>query len=85
MRKFSNIEYFNFLFSFLDLKIASTAVWETFDVAVFFHRMDIIDIYSCSFANFHTGTKTYKLEKNQEDAFIKGTTLVIISPLKNFI
>ncbi|XP_063444135.1 furin-like protease 1 isoform X2 [Mytilus trossulus] len=58
-----------------DLKIASTAVWETFDVAVFFHRMDIIDIYSCSFANFHTGTKTYKLEKNQEDAFIKGTTL----------
>ncbi|XP_052094595.1 neuroendocrine convertase 1-like isoform X1 [Mytilus californianus] len=57
-----------------DIKIASTAVWDTFDVAAFYHHMDSIQVYSCSFANFHTGTKTYKLEKNQEDAFIRGTT-----------
>ncbi|XP_071156720.1 neuroendocrine convertase 2-like isoform X2 [Mytilus edulis] len=57
-----------------DIKIASTAVWDTFDVRAFYHHMDSIQVYSCSFANFHTGTKTYKLEKNQEDAFIKGTT-----------
>ncbi|CAG2239153.1 FURIN [Mytilus edulis] len=57
-----------------DIKIASTAVWDTFDVRAFYHHMDSIQVYSCSFANFHTGTRTYKLEKNQEDAFIKGTT-----------
>ncbi|XP_063422620.1 neuroendocrine convertase 2-like [Mytilus trossulus] len=57
-----------------DIKIASTAVWDTFDVRAFYHHMQSIEVYSCSFANFHTGTKTYKLEKNQEDAFINGTT-----------
>lgn len=71
--------------SFTDLKIASSAVFNTFNTAALTFRKDIIDIYSCSFANFHTGTKTYPLLRDQEDAFRLGTSLVrhILKHLNN--
>ncbi|XP_076093212.1 neuroendocrine convertase 2-like isoform X1 [Mytilus galloprovincialis] len=57
-----------------DVKIASTAIYETFDANLLRHRSDVIDVYSCSFANFHTGTKTYPLLSNQESSLEYGTT-----------
>ncbi|VDI44544.1 Hypothetical predicted protein, partial [Mytilus galloprovincialis] len=56
-----------------DITIASAAVFESFNAASLRHRSDVVDVYSCSFANFHTGTKTYPLLSNQEDALKSGT------------
>ncbi|CAG2237046.1 PCSK5 [Mytilus edulis] len=58
----------------VDVRIASTSVFETFNASLLTHQSDVIDVYSCSFANFHTGTKTYPLTANQENAFQEGTT-----------
>ncbi|XP_052093883.1 neuroendocrine convertase 2-like isoform X3 [Mytilus californianus] len=57
-----------------DVRIASTSVFETFNASLLTHQSDVIDVYSCSFANFHTGTKTYALLPNQENALREGTT-----------
>ncbi|XP_063422618.1 neuroendocrine convertase 1-like isoform X2 [Mytilus trossulus] len=57
-----------------DITIASSAVFESFNAALLIHRRDVIDVYSCSFANFHTGTKTYPLLPNQQHALEYGTT-----------
>lgn len=62
----------------IDVRIASTSVFETFNASLLTHQSDVIDVYSCSFANFHTGTKTYPLTANQENAFQEGTTYVIM-------
>lgn len=65
-------------YCFADVKIASTAVYETFDANLLTHRCDVIDVYSWSFANFHTGTKIYPLLSNQENSLEYGTTYVTI-------
>ncbi|XP_052094586.1 endoprotease bli-4-like isoform X4 [Mytilus californianus] len=57
-----------------DVRIASTAVYETFDANLLRHRCEVIDVYSCSFSNFHTGTKIYPLLSNQKNALEYGTT-----------
>ncbi|CAG2252706.1 unnamed protein product [Mytilus edulis] len=56
------------------ITIASSAVFESFNATALRHRSDVIDVYSCSFANFHTGTKTYPLLTNQKNALEYGTT-----------
>ncbi|XP_063420754.1 endoprotease bli-4-like [Mytilus trossulus] len=58
----------------VDIRIASSSVFETFNASLLTHQSDVIDVYSCSFANFHTGTKTYPLTPSQEIAFQEGTT-----------
>ncbi|XP_071156710.1 neuroendocrine convertase 2-like [Mytilus edulis] len=57
-----------------DITIASSAVFESFNAYLLIHRSADIDIYSCSFANFHTGTKTYPLLPIQKNALEYGTT-----------
>ncbi|XP_052094592.1 furin-like protease kpc-1 isoform X2 [Mytilus californianus] len=57
-----------------DVQIASSSVFENFNASLLRHRDDVIDIYSCSFANFHTGTKTYPLLHEQKSALESGTT-----------
>ncbi|CAC5380343.1 FURIN [Mytilus coruscus] len=57
-----------------DITIASTAVFESFNADFLRHHYDVIDVYSCSFANFHTGTKTYPLLSSQKNALDSGTT-----------
>lgn len=61
-----------------DVRIASSSVFETFNASLLTHQSDVIDVYSCSFANFHTGTKTYPLTPSQEIALQEGTTNVIM-------
>ncbi|CAG2232447.1 WFDC3 [Mytilus edulis] len=58
----------------LNVRIASSSVFETFNASLLAHQSDVIDVYSCSFANFHTGTKTYPLTPSQEIALQEGTT-----------
>ncbi|XP_063420182.1 neuroendocrine convertase 2-like [Mytilus trossulus] len=58
----------------VDVRIASTSVIKTFNASLLKHKSDVIDVYSCNLANFHTGKKTYPLTANQEKAFQEGTT-----------
>lgn len=56
-----------------DIKVASSSMFKTLDVEALTHHMNIIDVYSSSFANFHTGTVTYPLLTEQEESFKRGT------------
>lgn len=51
-------------------------MFKTLDVEALTHHMNIIDVYSSSFANFHTGTVTYPLLTEQEESFKRGTKFV---------
>ncbi|XP_063420752.1 endoprotease bli-4-like [Mytilus trossulus] len=57
----------------LNIRIASTSVFDTFDTTLLRRPSNLIDVYSCSFANFHTGSITYPLLQNQESALEYGT------------
>lgn len=57
-----------------DIRISSSSRFLSFNATLLRHNSHVIDVYSCSFANVHTGTKTYPLLEDQESALRYGTT-----------
>lgn len=68
---------FSFFF-YLDIRFGGKNVVDSFDADHLHNDSDIIDVYSCSFSNFHTGAKSYPLKPDQEQALRIGTLEVVL-------
>lgn len=58
----------------VDVLISPKTLFDSFDPAVLSHKSEDIDVYSCSFANFHSGSEIFPLSEEQEQAFKIGTS-----------